>query len=59
LTTIKEKGADHLTALNLQGFRVKTYKQAVQGLFTAGTSVTRRSYSEGGHLVQMAGFQRD
>jgi len=24
------------------------YKQAIQGLFTAGTSIVRRSFSEGG-----------
>jgi len=33
-----------------------TYKQALRGLFTAGTSVTRHSISEGGHLNQMTNF---
>jgi len=31
-------------------------KQAIQGLFTVGTSVTHCSFSESGHLLKMTGF---
>jgi len=54
---MREKRALTLTRFNpLLGFGVYI-KQAIQGLFTAGTSITRRSFNEGGHLEKMTGFR--